>query len=161
MNYQIVPYSTEHKEQAASLIVGIQAGEFGVPITLADQPDLLSVDEFYRHGRGDFWVALKDGQVVGTVALRDIGNSQGALRKMFVHPKHRGAEKGVAAGLLNCLLDETKRRGFQEIFLGTTEAFHAAHRFYEKHGFELISPEELPPPFPRMKQDTRYYRKAI
>ena len=42
--------------------------------------------------------------------------------------------------------------------LGTTEAFRAAHRFYEKSGFRRVESATLPDAFPRMKGDTRFYR---
>jgi len=119
------------------------------------------VDNFYRHGRGDFWVAVDSDRVVGTIALKDIGANQGALRKMFVHKDYRGAEKGVAVGLLHHLLHEAMHRGFKQIYLGTTTAFKAAHRFYEKNGFTAISEHELPVMFPRMKQDTKFYRISL
>src|SRR4051794_28546403 len=108
MDFQIVPYREEFQNQVGSLIVGIQSQEFQVPITLEDQPDLVAVDDFYRHGKGDFWVALKGGDVIGTIALRDIGNSQGALRKMFVDRDYRGSEKGVGLALLNHLMQAAK-----------------------------------------------------
>jgi N-acetylglutamate synthase-like GNAT family acetyltransferase len=59
------------------------------------------------------------------------------------------------------LLEESRKRGFREIFLGTTEKFRAAQRFYEKNGFELVTPEQLPAAFPRMIQDTKYYRLRL
>ena len=40
----------------------------------ADQPDLLQIPQFYQSGAGNFWVALDGEEVVGTVALLDIGN---------------------------------------------------------------------------------------
>jgi N-acetylglutamate synthase-like GNAT family acetyltransferase len=158
---EIIPHHDALRSDVNSLIIGIQAGEFSIPITLDEQPDLFDIDGFYRNGKGDFWVATEEGKVIGTVALRDIGNAQGALRKMFVHPDYRGSQHGVARALLNRLLEESRNRGFREIFLGTTEKFRAAHRFYEKNGFELIAPEELPPAFPRMIQDTKYYRLRL
>lgn len=161
MGLQIVPFGREHQEQVGALIIGIQREEFSIPITLQEQPDLFDVDNFYRHGRGDFWVAVNDQHVIGTIALKDIGSNQGALRKMFVHKDYRGAPKGVAQALLNHLLHEAKQRGFKQIFLGTTDAFKAAHRFYEKHGFNEVSERDLPMMFPRMKQDTKFYRLVL
>ncbi len=158
MGIRIVPFSGEHREQVGALIISIQRDEFGIPITLEEQPDLFDVDNFYRHGRGDFWVAVQDERVVGTIALKDIGANLGALRKMFVHRDYRGSEKGVAASLLKHLLHEAKQRQFKEIYLGTTSAFVAAHRFYEKNGFTAIAERELPAMFPKMKQDTKFYR---
>ncbi len=158
MGLQIVPFGRDHQQQVGALIISIQRDEFSIPITLEEQPDLFDVDNFYRHGRGDFWVALDGSAVVGTIALKDIGANHGALRKMFVHRDYRGAEKGVAAGLLKRLLDQAKERGFKHVYLGTTSAFKAAHRFYEKNGFTEISERDLPLMFPRMKQDTKFYR---
>ena len=45
---------------------------------------MLEIETFYQRNHGNFWVAIYDGKVVGTVALLYIGNHQVALRKMFV-----------------------------------------------------------------------------
>lgn len=55
------------------LILSIQRDEYGIAITAQDQPDLNDIPAFYRTGAGDFWVARADGQLVGTIALKDIG----------------------------------------------------------------------------------------
>ena len=157
----IVPFVAQHAESVASLIIGIQRDEFGIPITLDDQPDLRDIPGFYQQGAGNFWVAVSDGEVVGTVALLDVGNGHGALRKMFVHASYRGPGHGVSARLLESLLEWSRERGLKEIYLGTTEKFLAAHRFYERNGFQQIAAAELPPSFPKMALDTRFYRRAL
>ena len=158
---QIVPFALPQEEQVGALIVGIQRDEFQIAITLEDQPDLQDIPAFYQQGAGNFWVALSEGEVVGTVALLDLGNQQGALRKMFVHPGYRGPGHGVSARLLDTLLEWSRARGLREIYLGTTEKFRAAHRFYERNGFTQIGPEELPPSFLKMAVDTRFYRRVL
>lgn len=145
----------------AALIVGIQREEFGLAISRADQPDIDDIDGFYRAGRGDFWVASHGGQIVGTIALKDIGDGAGALRKMFVRKDWRGTKPSVAAGLLQALHDAARERGFDQIYLGTTDRFLAAHRFYEKHGFTVVAAKTLPKSFPRMAVDTRFYHRKI
>ena len=157
---QIVPFASRHVKGVGALIVGIQREEFGIPITLADQPDLQDIPAFYQQGAGNFWVAVSEGEVVGTVALLDIGNHQGALRKMFVHASYRGPGHGVSARLLDTLLEWSRARSVKDVYLGTTEKFLAAHRFYERNGFQQIPANELPPSFPKMALDTRFYRRA-
>jgi hypothetical protein len=49
----------------------------------------------------------------------------------------------------------------RDIFLGTTGKFLAAHRFYEKNAFTEIDAAELPPAFPRMAVDTKFYRMVL
>ena len=157
----VTPFAAPHQQGVLETILPIQQQEFGIPITIEGQPDLLDIPGFYRKGEGNFWVALAGAEVVGTIALVDIGGGQGALRKMFVKASHRGREAGVAAKLLATLLAWAKARGLAEIYLGTTAKFLAAHRFYEKNGFAEILPAELPAAFPRMVVDTKFYRLAL
>jgi len=158
---RIVPFSAEHADGVVAVILPIQQIEFEIPITLEAQPDLLDIRGFYQRGHGNFWVAVDDGTVVGTVALLDIGGGQAALRKMFVASSHRGAQHGVAAALLHTLLDWCRLRGIRSVFLGTTAKFLAAHRFYEKNGFREISRDGLPAAFPIMVVDTRFYELQL
>jgi len=159
----IVPYTDVHRTAIIDVILPIQSEEFGIPITLADQPDLLDIAGFYQRGSGNFWVAVDEGsgQAVGTVALLDIGNAQGALRKMFVRPVYRGAEHGVARRLLETLLEWCAAREIGEVYLGTTPKFLAAHRFYEKNGFIEIAKSQLPEAFPVMSVDTKFYKREV
>lgn len=161
----IVPFdaapASGHQQGVVALISGIQRGEFGLSITPQDQPDLMDIPGFYVGGRlgpGLFLVAVDlDGEVCGSIALLNLGGGQGALRKMFVRAQSRGT--GLAAALLGALLDWCRGAGVHEIFLGTTERFVAAHRFYEKHGFTRIEKGSLPPAFPVMAVDSVFYVK--
>ncbi|HJV76201.1 MAG TPA: GNAT family N-acetyltransferase [Noviherbaspirillum sp.] len=158
---EILSFRKEHQRDVLELILEIQREEFGFSIRAEDQPDLSDIENFYQSGAGGFWVAVAENRVVGTIALRDIGNDQGALRKMFVKASHRGKQFAVAHHLLDHLVLFAQRKGVHELYLGTTERFLAAHRFYEKQGFVQVSPELLPPAFPRMAVDTRFYHRAI
>ncbi|NUT76815.1 GNAT family N-acetyltransferase [Pseudomonas sp. C1C7] len=150
-------YQNQDEQNVINLILKIQREEFDIDITVDDQPDLKSIPSFYQNGIGGFWVATIDDNVVGTIALKDIGNGRGALRKMFVDASVRGTAHGIAAFLLRRLLDDSIPRGAKRLYLGTTEKFVAAHRFYEREGFEKIEETDLPTSFPRMIVDTRFY----
>jgi N-acetylglutamate synthase-like GNAT family acetyltransferase len=158
---QIEPFMPRHTDGVGALIIGIQREEFQIPITLEDQPDLQEIPAFYQRGAGNFWVAVLESGVIGTVALLDLGNHQAALRKMFVHAAYRGLRHGVSARLLETLLEWARSRGVKEVYLGTTEKFLAAHRFYERNGFQQITDTELPLTFPKMAVDTRFYSRAL
>jgi len=150
-------YTPGDENDVMALIVPIQREEFGIEISAEDQPDLMQIQSFYQTGAGDFWLARRQGAVIGTIGLKDIGNGEVALRKMFVAAPWRGREFGVAKQMLERLIDASKERGVIRIYLGTTEKFLAAHRFYEKHGFERIEQQDLPASFPLMVVDTRFY----
>lgn len=154
----LMPFEAQHAAAVAELIVSIQREEFGFDIDLERQPDLSAIPAYYQQGNGNFWVALNQDQVVGTVALKDIGHHDVALRKMFVAADYRGVARGVALALLHGALDWARKHAVRNVFLGTTEKFHAAHRFYEKHNFSLIDKTMLPASFPFMPVDSRFYR---
>jgi GNAT superfamily N-acetyltransferase len=158
---EVVPFSRSHQAGVIDLVLSIQRDEFGVPITVEDQPDLLDIPGFYQQSGGNFWVAIADGEVVGTIALRDIGHRQGALRKMFVKPGYRGKEQGVARRLLDALILSATSAGISDLFLGTIDRFVAAHRFYEKNGFVEVPAAHLPKAFPLMGVDTRFYHRKL
>jgi N-acetylglutamate synthase-like GNAT family acetyltransferase len=154
----VQPFQPRHAVAVRDLVLAIQQQEFSLPVTAESQPDLLDIPGHYQRGLGNFWVALREGQVVGSIGLLDIGEGRGALRKMFVAAPMRGSGSGVAQRLLDTLLQWCSARGMQEVWLGTTEKFLAAHRFYEKSGFARVDRRQLPHGFPVMAVDTRFYR---
>ena len=155
---EVIPFRPGFTSGVVELIVGIQRDEFAIDITAEQQPDLRDIPGFYQVGSGNFWVASADGRIVGTIALLDIGSQQAALRKLFVHRDFRGPALGTAQRLLGTLLGWARDREIREIFLGTTAKFLAAQRFYEKNAFSEILRSALPPAFPIMTVDVKFYR---
>jgi hypothetical protein len=125
-------YSEQYKNDIIGLILDIQQNEFGIQISLEDQPDLNDIPGFYQQGAGNFWVALHYNRVVGTVSLLDIGTNQAALRKMFVKSSHRGSTYNTARIMLTHLLAWAQQQKIREIYLGTTPKFLAAHGSMKK-----------------------------
>ena len=161
MTFRIETYSGKEQNQIVDLILHIQTKEFGLPVTIDHQPDLLQIQSFYQKGAGNFWVASDAKRVIGTIALIDIDNKQGAIRKMFVAKEYRGKEFGVAQQLLEGLIRWAREKEINEILLGTVAQFVAAHRFYEKNGFIEIPKDTLPKNFPIVPIDTKFYRLKL
>lgn len=157
----IKEYSYENQSQVIDLILQIQQKEYHVPITKDDQPDLFKIEDYYQSGNGNFWVALYDDKVVGTISFLDIGNNEVALRKMFVKKEFRGATYNTASLLLDMAIHWGRERTINAIYLGTTPQFLAAHRFYEKKGFINVGFNELPKTFPVLKVDKRFYKYTL
>ena len=74
-------------------------------------------------------------------------------QKEFNIPITAGDCKGIMGGAL----EWARLKNISEIFLGTTEKFLAAHKFYEKNGFVPIDKDGLPGSFPIMSVDTKFY----
>lgn len=154
-------FSQEYQDQIVNLILSIQQQEYNIPITKHDQPDLFSINDIYQTGDGNFWIAIHDNEVVGTISLLDIGNKEVALRKMFVDKEYRGSKYKTASLLLNTTIDWAKEKSIRTIYLGTTPQFLAAHRFYEKNGFISIKEKELPEKFPILQVDKKFYKYPL
>lgn len=157
----IEPLNNAYCEQIVNLILPIQQIEFNVPVTLADQPDLLDIETNYLQNGGSFLGAKHRDELVGTIALINTGHKACALRKMFVKKEFRGKEHGIAQLLLDNQIEFCSANGITDIYLGTVSMLKAAHRFYEKNGFTKISADALPPYFPRMKADDVFYHFHI
>lgn len=160
-NIQIIPFIDTYKEEVQALISDIQQVEFQVAIRIQDQPDLENISEFYQKNKGNFWIAKVNGRIAGTIALLDIGKDMVALRKMFVKKEYRGREAGVGQLLLDTALHWATEKKIKRIFLGTTEKFLAAQRFYEKNNFKEIERSNLPLEFPVMKVDVKFYEYVL
>ena len=158
---QIVPFKKQYQQQVIDLIVGIQSGEFGVKITANDQPDLADIENFYQLGNGNFWLAVSENKVLGTISLVDIGNSQVGLRKMFVKKGYRGKPLNIGQKLMDTATQWCIERSIKQIYLGTVPTYYAAHRFYEKNGFSRLEKSELPKAFHLMNADKWFYFKNL
>lgn len=131
---EIKEYSEEYEEQIKNVIGKTLVDIFvidrkSLPI---DDEDLDKIKEIYS-GKGKFWVALNNNNVIGTVAIRDMGDQTAKLNRMFVLTEYHGC--GVGQKLFNHAVSFAKKQGFIKMILNTHELMHRAHRFYEKNNF--------------------------
>jgi putative acetyltransferase len=103
---------------------------------------------------GGVWLASADGAITGCAALKRFEGSIAELKRMFVRPRFRGY--GIARGLLMCLIDEARMRGYTSLRLGTLHEMTAARSLYESAGFVTI-----PPYRPIELGDTLFYELAL
>lgn len=144
MKTTIQIYSQIYQKHVEKLVLGIQNDEFGLGLTAQDQPDLPNIAEFYKNGR--FWIALdENNQLMGTIGIEPLTGGQASLRKMFLDKTVRGnKEENLAQRLFETLLQYAKEKGYQELWLDTPPPAKAAHRFYERNGFERMPVESTP-----------------
>ncbi len=83
-----------------------------------------------------FWTYWEDGEAVGCIALRDLGEGKGEVKSMHVIAERRGST--IAHELLDHLEAEAKASGMKWLGLETGDSpnFQAALRFYEKRGYQ-------------------------
>ena len=142
---KIETYSGKFDEEIISLILSIQNDEAKIGLSLQEQPDLLSIHRSYQQPGGEFWIALYEGEVIGTIGLMLKEKHCAVLKKFFVKKAFRSQKIGLA--LYNELLKYAVSKDVHNIILDTPAVAHASHRFYEKAGFCRINAAELPVPY--------------
>lgn len=152
---KIETYSGKYDDEIISLILSIQNNEAKIGLSLQEQPDLLDIHHSYQQPGGEFWIAVSDGKVVGTIGLMLKENHCAILKKFFVKKEFRSQKVGLA--LYNELLQYAISKGVRRILLDTPAVAHASHRFYEKAGFRKISTAELPVPYSYPDRDSILY----
>jgi len=161
MDIIIKTLNNQDSQAIIDTILPIQQVEFGVNITLNDQPDLLNIEEFYILKGGNFWGASVENEICGTIGILRFSKNAGAIRKMFVKREFRGKEQGIASTLLETLIQYCKANGIKDIYLGTIGTMDAAIRFYEKKGFVRVDKKDLPIDFPIMFTDDVFYHLTL
>lgn len=112
------------------------------------EAELASLPGEYGPPTGRLLVAYYDGEVAGTVAMRDIGNHICEMKRMFVYTKFHG--KGIGRALATTLIKESRELGYSQMRLDTGPRQVAAHGLYRSLGFQEISPYYEVPEGPRI-----------
>ena len=83
-----------------------------------------------------FWSARDGGDILGCGALKELSKTQGEIKSMRTHSGH--LRKGVAAYILEHILQRAKERGYSKLSLetGRGPAFDPALKLYLKYGFQ-------------------------
>ena len=152
---QIKTYSEKYRNEVISLILDIQNNEAKIGLPLSEQPDLLDINRSYRQNGGEFWIALFNGEIIGTIGLMMKERHCAVLKKFFVKKEYRSQKVGLT--LYKELLKYAESKNVRQIILDTPSVTHTSHRFYEKAGFCKISADELPVPYSYPHRDSILY----
>ncbi len=88
-----------------------------------------------RFDEGPQWVAVADGDVVGTVSVT-VEEGDLYVRSMAVSPRAQG--RGIGHRLLEAIDEYAATTEMTRIFLYTTYFSAGAREMYEKHGYEWV-----------------------
>ena len=128
---EILEYINEYKENVNTLMHNILVDEYGFQ-ELSDEI-LNAQNEEYNMGNNRLWLAMENGEIIGTTGLIEVSENHAILKKVYVEESHRG--KGIAQQLLNQCLEYAKEIGYDYIYLITYDRLDRAKAFYSKNGF--------------------------
>lgn len=87
----------------------------------------------HKENGGNFWIAIENEEVIGTISLENLGDKKGLLKSLYVAREYRN--RRIASNLMDILLNFAKEKGYKTLELDTYGKFHIAIKFYEKIGF--------------------------
>jgi putative acetyltransferase len=89
-----------------------------------------------------FWSAWLGRELAGCGALRELTKEHGEIKSMRTSRQHR--RKGVASTILEHIIAEATRRGYDRLSLetGSMAHFEPARQLYASYGFEPCGPFE-------------------
>ncbi len=87
-----------------------------------------------------FWSVWQGNELVGCGALKELDSTHAEIKSMRTASAH--LRKGVAAMLLQHLIEEATTRGYRRLSLetGSMAYFEPARRLYHKFGFAPCAP---------------------
>ena len=87
-----------------------------------------------------FWAAWDNTELLGCGALKELSAQHGEIKSMRTATPH--LRKGVARSMLQHIIDEGRRRGYNRLSLetGSMDAFEPARRLYAAFGFTCCGP---------------------
>ncbi|WP_254427307.1 GNAT family N-acetyltransferase [Rhodanobacter sp. C01] len=87
-----------------------------------------------------FWTVWQNSELLGCGAIREIDAAHAEIKSMRTSRRHR--RRGVAAAMLQHILDEALRRGYRRLSLetGSASAFEPARQLYVRFGFRPCGP---------------------
>jgi GNAT superfamily N-acetyltransferase len=121
----------------------VYAGEYGWDIAFEGLVAGLVADFAANHdpARERCWIAVKDGNPVGSIFCTRKDDVTAKLRMLILSPEARGA--GVGALLTDTCMDFARAAGYRRMTLWTNDILTAARRLYAARGFVMTAAEPV------------------
>jgi putative acetyltransferase len=132
VSYEIVPFRPEHA--AAWYTLNRAWLDEHVLYEPADERQLADPAGTILDAGGAIFIALRDGEVVGTAAIAPHGPDELELIKLTVHERARGT--GLGRRLADTCLAHARTLGATRVVLVSSSRLGAAIKLYESMGFE-------------------------
>jgi putative acetyltransferase len=132
--YTIIEYSEEYQEVVKEFVIAAHE-EFGFPYNQDLDADLENPSIFYKDRGGVLYLLLDGTRLIGTVAVKNLGDGAAELKRMYLNKMYRG--QGLGQRLLDHALVFCRERSFKRVVLDTNIQQVDAQKFYGRNGFQI------------------------
>lgn len=130
----IRPFKTDDAKQVRDLILSILTSEYPFDKKAYSDSDLDDISGVYGGQRNTFFVVDDNGEILGTVGIKEDDKDTALLRRLFVKPDYR--RKGLGKILLEKALDFAKYKKYKAVVFRTTNRMVQAIDLCKKKGFQ-------------------------
>lgn len=113
--------------------------------------ELMHLNEKYGQPHGRLYLVRADGAPAGCIAMKRLDESRCEMKRLYIRPAFRG--KGLARRLVELLLSDARKEGYQAMLLDTFPFLEGAIHLYRTLGFYEI------PSYNNSPLDTTIYMK--
>jgi GNAT superfamily N-acetyltransferase len=107
--------------------------DYGCWLDLELEPHWVAPGPYFRKSGGEFWVLVRDGRVLGTVAAYLHPDNSAELKCLYIHYDLR--RQGWAQYLVDVVEDYARNAGKTRLILWSDVRFVEAHQLYQKLGY--------------------------
>ena len=127
---QIRSFQPTDSSSIKSLISSIMKKEYPGDEKAYQYGDLEDIAQAYGNLKEKFLVAEEDNEIIGTVGIKQDSETTALLRRLFVHPSHRGRDIGLM--LVDTAIDFCKMNGYKLIVFRATSNMSPAIKLLTK-----------------------------
>ncbi len=155
-----IEYRHGRDDDAEGLIVLIEkcyAGYEGCVLDVDnEEPQLRHIKTYFDKLGGEFWVAEKDGKIVGSIGYKPV---EGGIEIKHLYVDSDIRRQGLGTTLCDLVEEAALKRNDPKVTLWTDTRFHEAHNLYERRGF--IGKTETRELHDLSKSVEYYYEKTL
>lgn len=131
MEYQLKEYSKEYENELIDLLIEVCVEEYG----LGHYKDGL-IEHVKSNEAKKRWILLHEDSLIATVCYTERSKEISEIKKVYVKKEYRNL--GIGKKMVNMVIDYIKdTQKYDAIYVGTSDHFESARKFYEKLGFKF------------------------
>ncbi len=141
MSYLLRSFKKDDAVGVKELILNILTKEYPFDRSAYSDSDLDRVVETYGGGNDAFFVIEDDGEIVGTVGVKEESKEDALLRRLFVDLKHR--RHGYGTELLEKAMAFCKDKCYKRMIFRCTDRMADAMHLCKSKGFKEMEKLEV------------------
>lgn len=139
--YTLRIFSRNDAEGVKNLILSILTKEYPFDKKAYSDSDLERIGEVYGGPKDSFMVIEDNGEIVGTVGIKEDAKDTALLRRLFVDLKYR--KKGYGTKLLEKAIEFCSQKGYKRVYFRCTDRMSDAMRLCISKGFREVEALEV------------------